>query len=63
MTPVKRCVRTWGSSQPLHVPEAMSLEQERPGTLVSPLVTQGLGGWQEAMLLRDHANSGRDAGL
>lgn len=41
----------------------MSLEREHPGALVSPLVTQGLGGWQEAMLLRDHMNSGPDAGL
>lgn len=38
-------------------------EQEAPGTVVSPRITSGHGGWQEATLLSDHVSSGLDAGL
>lgn len=38
-------------------------EQEAPGAVVSPRITQGHGGWQEATLLSGHVSSGLDAGL
>lgn len=37
--------------------------QEAPGAVVSPRITQGHGGWQEATLLSGHVSSGLNAGL